>query len=54
MSKEGPSATSGMRFKTNREGTHQVVRRKNRKKETTVIKEDFNRFKEGEEESTEI
>lgn len=42
----GPSALSKMRFKTFREPTD--VRNESRKKETAVIKEDFNCFKEGE------
>lgn len=45
-SRLGPSAISKMRFKTIREPTD--VRNKSRKKETAVIKEDFNCFKEGE------
>lgn len=47
MRKEGeaPSATSGMRFKTIRERTHQVITNKSRKQETAVNKEDFNYFR---------
>lgn len=45
-SRLGPSAISKMRFKTIRKLTD--VRHKSRKKETAVIKEDFNCFKEGE------
>lgn len=44
--RHGPSAISKMRFKTRREPTD--VRNKSRKKETAVIKEDFNCFEEGE------